>query len=70
MLQKTAGLNLVYQETPVESSSYGYPKTTVLIDMTVHMFLGKMLILAILLKLARRGLEGTSFPPSDPQTCI
>ena len=37
---------------------------------TVHMFSGKMLNWAGLLKLAGRGLEGTSFPPSDPQTCI
>ena len=37
---------------------------------TVHMFSGKMLNWAGLLKLAGGGLKGTSFPPSDRQTCI
>ena len=36
----------------------------------VHMSSGKMLNWAGLLKLAVGGLEGTSFPPSDPQKCI
>ena len=43
--------------------------TTALVNF-VHMFSGKMLNWAGLLKLAGGGLEGTSFPPSDPQTCI
>ena len=36
----------------------------------MHMSSGKIQKWAGLPKLARGGLEGTSFPHSDPQTCI
>ena len=37
---------------------------------TVHMYSGKMLNRAGVLKLVGGGLEGTSFPPNDPQISI
>ena len=49
--------------------SYVSQETNQLLQ-TVHMFSGKMLNWAELLKLAGRGLRGNSFPHSDPKTCI